>query len=233
MPTPRDFLAFFRGAVAAALLAGLCLAVSACSDDDMSPPPPTATAVPTNTSAPTPTNTATPTATSTPEPTATVTPEHAEILFGSTEPGGGALNTMYDEDHAHLDFDTCLGGEGDDCIGGIAIYSGDDPGYERVDEDMPAESLYTLVDGTTVSLVVVAIDDGMSLRKDGATADAPGETLLLGTIPALDHTHVEYVATVPGGTTDFEKHVTIQLFAAGDTYAPSAEIPLTFKPDHD
>src|SRR5262245_60079471 len=101
MPRSTSLSAFFRRAAIAALLAVVSFGLSACSDGAAPPPAPTATAVPTNTSVPTSTQTAVPTSTSTPTQTVTPPPhEHAEILFGSTEPGGGALNTMYDEDHA-------------------------------------------------------------------------------------------------------------------------------------
>lgn len=229
----RSLDAPIRRLATISLLAMLVLGAAACSNDDSPPPAPTATAtaLPTGTAQSTSTRTADPTATSTPEPTATATVhQHDEVVFGSSANGGGALVTEYDADHEHLDFDTCLGGEGDQCIGGVAIFSGDSPGFERLDESLPDESFYVLVDGTTVSLQIISIDDGLSLRKDGATADAPGETLLLGTIPELDHTHVEYVVTVPGGTVDWQKQVTIILTAAGDTYTASEPRTLTFRP---
>lgn len=231
----RNLTAPIRRLATTGLFLALAFGAAACSDDD-SPPPAataTATALPTHTQQPTATQTSVPTATSTPEPTATATVhQHDEIVFASTEEDGGALATEYDAEHEHLDFDTCLGGEGDECIGGIAVFSGDSPGFERLDESMPDESLYALVDGTTVSLEIVTIDEGFSLRKDGATADAPGETLVLGTVPELDHTHVEYVVAVAGGTEGWEKHVTFILKATGEAYAPSAPRTLGFKEAH-
>jgi len=235
MHTLTKLIATITRGSGAALLVALCVGISACSDDDTPPAPtPTATAQPTSTPTvpPTSTNTPTPTNTAEPTPTATTAHQHDEIEFGSTEPGGGSLNADYNAEHEHLDFDTCLGGDPPDCVGGIAVFSGDAPGYERVDEDMPDDSLYTLVDGTTVSLQIVEIDAGLSLRKDGATADAPGETLLLGTVPELDHTHVEYVVAVPGGTEDWEMKVKVRLRAAGDTYGPSEPVEIVFREAH-
>lgn len=229
----QDQDATVRRLAVTVVLAALALGIAACGGDDGAPPAPTptATAPATNTPEPTATRTPVPTATNTPEPTATATVhQHDEVVFGSSEDGGGALVTQYDADHEHLDFDTCLGGEGAECLGGVAIFSGDSPGFERLDQSLPDESFFVLVDGTTVSLQIVSIDEGLSLRKDADTADAPGETLLLGTVPELDHTHVEYVVTVPGGTVDWEKQVTIILTAAGETYTPSAPRTLRFRP---
>lgn len=226
-----------RPLATAALCLALALGSAACSDDDTPPPAPTATStpLPTNTPQPTSTQTSAPTATSTPEPTATATAtvhQHDEVVFGSSADGGGALVTEYDADHEHLDFDACLGGEGDECIGGVAIFSGDSPGFERLDTSLPDQSFYALADGTTVSLQVVSIDEGLSLRKDGSTADAPGETLLLGTVPELDHTHVEYVVAVAGGTEGWEKQVSFILTATGQAYTPSDPRTLSFKEAH-
>lgn len=213
-----------RGPCLAVLFACLCLTLTACSDDDA--PPPAATA--TSTSTPQPTSTATPTETPTPPPH-----EHDEIVFGSDEPDFGSLVMEFDGDHQHLDFDTCLGGEGDECIGGIAVYSSDSPGYEHTEVDIPTESLFKLEDGTTVTLVIVAIDEGLSLNKDGDVADAPGDALVLGTIPELEHTHVEYVATVPGGTVGWEKNVTVKLVAPDSDYTESLPLTIEFRAEHE
>ena len=204
----------------------LALGLSACSsDDDSSPPAPTqtATSVPTFTATPVP-------------PTATVTPghEHTEIEYGSTEAGSGAMNYHFEGgDHQHAAFDTCLGGSGDDCIGGIALYSSDSPGYDPVEEDEPEDSLYVLDDGTTVGIEIIAIDEGFSLKHGEETADAPGEVLTLGTIPILEHDHVEYIIAVPGGTETFSKNVTLRLIDESGTYADSEPLTLNFRKAHE
>lgn len=213
------------------LSAALLLGVSACSDDDDSAPPaPTAThtstAVPTSTQTPEPpTPTATPTAT---------THQHGEVVYGSEEAGGGALHLHFDgDDHQHADFDACLGGSGENCEGGIALYSSEDPGYEPTEVDEPAESLYVLGDGATIAVEIVSIDEGFSLKRGDEIADAAGESVVLGTTPDLGHEHVEYVIAVPGGTETFSKNVTLRLIDTSETYPPSEPLTLNFRRAHD
>lgn len=57
-------------------------------------------------------------------------PEETEIILGSTRMGGGDLAAQYDFDEPiPLYFDQCLGGSGDDCAGGVEIYSSSNPGF--------------------------------------------------------------------------------------------------------
>lgn len=57
-------------------------------------------------------------------------PDETEILIGSTRMGGGALAAQYHFDEPiPLYFDQCVGGSGDDCTGGVVIYSASNPGF--------------------------------------------------------------------------------------------------------
>ena len=57
-------------------------------------------------------------------------PEETEIVLGSTRMGGGDLAAQYDFDEPiPLYFDQCIGGSGDDCAGGVVIYSSSNPGF--------------------------------------------------------------------------------------------------------
>ena len=57
-------------------------------------------------------------------------PDETEVLIGSTADGGGALAARYDFDAPiPLYFDQCIGGSGDDCAGGVLIYSSPNPGF--------------------------------------------------------------------------------------------------------
>lgn len=57
-------------------------------------------------------------------------PEETEIVIGSTRNGGGDLTVQYDFDEPiPLYFDQCLGGSGDDCAGGVVLYSSPNPGF--------------------------------------------------------------------------------------------------------
>jgi hypothetical protein len=57
-------------------------------------------------------------------------PEETEILLGSNLDGGGQIVARYDfATPIPLFFDQCLGGSGDDCSGGTAVYSATNPGF--------------------------------------------------------------------------------------------------------
>lgn len=57
-------------------------------------------------------------------------PEDSEILLGSSLNGGGQLVAQYDFDTPiPLFFEQCLGGSGDDCAGGVRVYSAINPGF--------------------------------------------------------------------------------------------------------
>jgi hypothetical protein len=159
---------------------------------------------------------------------------HGEVIFGSDEDGGGSIKTEYDApDHLHASFDTCLGGEGDHCEGGIAIYSVADPGFEPLAESDPDHSFWRLADGAEVALEIVAIDEGVSLKLGETTIDQPGQQLLFGTMPDIGHTHVETVIAVPGGTETFSKDVSIRLVDRSEAYGPSEQIDLNYRRAHD
>lgn len=57
-------------------------------------------------------------------------PEETEIFLGSSLNGSGQIVAQFDFDTPiPLFFDQCLGGSGDDCAGGIAVYSATNPGF--------------------------------------------------------------------------------------------------------
>jgi len=57
-------------------------------------------------------------------------PEEVEIVLGSTRDGGGDLAAQFDFDTPiPLYFDQCVGGSGDDCSGGVVLYSSPNPGF--------------------------------------------------------------------------------------------------------
>jgi len=57
-------------------------------------------------------------------------PEETEIFLGSTRVGGGQLAAQYAfGEPIQLFYDQCLGGTGDDCRGGVVLYSAPNPGF--------------------------------------------------------------------------------------------------------
>ena len=57
-------------------------------------------------------------------------PEETEIFLGSTRVGGGQLAAQYAfGEPIQLFYDQCIGGTGDDCQGGVVLYSAPNPGF--------------------------------------------------------------------------------------------------------
>lgn len=122
----------------------------------------------------------------------------------STQPGGGALTIYFDFAHQKIQTAKSF------CASGQCLYSTIDNGFITTTPP-PADGYYSLVDGTNVSLEIVATDPAVSVHVNGvALAPPPAtNTALLGTAPTL-HNHPSWQITVPDGT-------------------PPADYPLSFK----
>ena len=203
----------------------LALAVSSgCGDDDGDTLQPTPTI-----SLPTSTRTVPVTATSTPTATPTMPPEvHSEVLIGSDEVGSGQLKAEYDyADPVHASFTACLGGSGERCEDGIAVYSVVSPGFDSLEEDEPEDSHFKLVDGTTITLTITSIDSGLSFKMGSLVVDEAGESLVLGGAPF--HADIEAQVLVEGGAVREEGwRITFELSASGDSYERSEQYTLIY-----
>jgi hypothetical protein len=167
--------------------------------------------------------TPTPTATASPEPTEEPHPPHSISRVGSTQAGAGKLTI----DAAHTAFvvpEACLGGTGDECEGGTIVYIGTSPGFNDLEVENPAQPIYKLPDGVTVTIELTAVDAGVSLGISGSVLDAPGESALVNTTPEL-HNHPEWTLVAPAGTHPEDMHIAYRLLANG--FEPSDEITLT------
>lgn len=258
-----------------ACAAAALFAFAGCSSDDdggSAAPEPTATA------------TEIPPATATPEPTAAATPtatrehhghEHIEMPIGSTEDGGGELAADFDFDLAvPVFFDTCLGGSGDECSGGVRLYSTSNLGITALGHDHDddydddhehgageqagqirrahsdgesghhdengnhhddenghghGEELFPLEHGTVVSLEVLAIDAGLSMRIEGMMVSTAGQTVELGEAPHF-HTHPETFISLEDGQEESEFQMSFRLTTDAPEYEPSDELTLRFVP---
>lgn len=156
--------------------------------------------------------------------------EHAEFLLASTEEGGGRLTGQFEFDRPiGLFFNTCLGGTGEHCEGGTAVYSSVSPGFEPLEEDDAQQSLYTLADGTEITLEVTAIDEELSLRIEDTVLDDAGDSVVLGETPEI-HADVTSQLALPGGPPSGEYEVSFRLHTTSETYDDSQEFTLSFVP---
>lgn len=163
--------------------------------------------------------------------TPTPAEEHTEVLIGSTHAGGGDLKAEYEFDEpvaAH--FSACLGGAGDECSGGVKVYSVVSPGFDALEEDEPSASHYRLIDGTAITLRVLSIDPGLSIRMGSTTVDSPGAMLTLGS--SLFHADVEaQIAIANGEIREDGWRIAFELASSSGAYERSAAYTLVYKLD--
>ena len=160
---------------------------------------------------------ATPTASPSPTPTEEPGPPHSIMRVGSTEVGSGKLAVNVDPIPTSFVVPTaCLGGTGDDCTGGIVVYSGTSPGFNDL-RDTDAMPPFRLPDGIEVRIELTAVDADASLGISGVTIDAPGESALVNTTGEL-HNHPMWQMVAPGGGPHPEaKEISFRLHANGFT----------------
>lgn len=84
-------------------------------------------------------------------------------------------------------------------ISGTTYYTGVFPSFEWPTESVPEERLYTLPDGLEINLEIVEIDPGASLRLGAIVLDQSGDEVVLGTVAAGEHVHVQWQLTLPAG----------------------------------
>jgi hypothetical protein len=136
----------------------------------------------------------------------------------STADGGGALTIQYDFTQASQTGSPF-------CFGSSCISSTPDPGFMAPIDAVPESGYYRLVDGTTVSVVVVDADPGLSMNINGQKLYQPGDTAVLGTMPTI-HVHPSWQVVVPEGQFgDF--HLSYQLTTDSPTYTESVPWTVT------
>ncbi|HVM96781.1 MAG TPA: hypothetical protein VMT89_10345 [Candidatus Acidoferrales bacterium] len=192
-------------------VAALSLVVAACGDDDNSGSVP-----------------ARPTSTPTVSATPTATPLPNENLFGSSQAAGGSLAVIV-RPQVQAFLSTCLGGTGDNCTGGTAIWVGTEPGFEEVEEDIPSLSLFALPDGVPITLEIVAIDPAISLQFDDVTLNAAGQTISIGTTPGI-HQDLEWHLQLPGGDMTATHSVTFKLTTTSSSFSGSSQYTIPVVP---
>lgn len=108
----------------------------------------------------------------------------------STADGGGALTVYWDYTKVVQTFFRL-------CAGGSCFFSNNDPGFMAPPtEAAPAPGLYRLVDGTDVTIEIIAIDDGLSMQVNDKNIIQAPDMKLLGTMPSI-HVHPIWKINVP------------------------------------
>ena len=138
--------------------------------------------------------------------------QEVELSIYSTADGSGALvvdGTLESRVTPRLPF----------CPGGICPYSSINPGFITPTLDRPAEGLFALAPGTSVSFVAVAIDDAASVKIGSTVVDVAAESAPLGAASGL-HVHPEWQVQAPEGVVGAYP-VTFKLTTTASAYSES------------
>ena len=137
------------------------------------------------------------------------------IFVGATADGGGALALKNS-------FAQPIVVEESANVGDFVLYTAEDPAFEPPEE--AGDGLFFLADGTTVSVEITAVADAdtVAIKLGGVELDAVGDTVVLGTAPAL-HQHPEWQLTLPTGATgcqpiSFRLTTTSGAYTSSETY---------------
>lgn len=84
---------------------------------------------------------------------------HQDLLIGSDLPGSGNLVLDYAFDERPVVRVSDSGAP-------VGLFTATDPGFDQVEEDEPAESVFTIPAGKEISLEVLAIDEIAALKMD-------------------------------------------------------------------
>src|SRR5262249_52373445 len=112
---------------------------------------------------------------------------HEHMPIASTEAGGGALLLVYDFSRLSVVEPAPTG-----------QITGNDPGFNALLADDPANGHYRLKDGTKVNVVLVARDPAATMAVNAKVLENPGDKTAIGTMPYL-HVDVAWTLTPPPG----------------------------------
>lgn len=152
-------------------------------------------------------------------------PPHTLLRIGSTALAGGKLAPS-EVPVAFVEAAACLGGSGDDCDGGVVLYSGSSPGFNDLDADDPVQPLYVLPEGIDVFVEITAIDPGASLLISGELLDEAGEMAFVNESGHL-HNHPAWQMSAAAGEHPEDKEIRLRLHADG--FDPSDEITVVVR----
>jgi hypothetical protein len=118
-----------------------------------------------------------------------------DLAVASTVAHGGNLTLAFD-------FDTVVRTNFDPDLTallppGESAYSNDEPGFDALDADVPAESLFVVDDGTEITVEITAIDEGkVQLFLNATTLAHVGDSVVVGAQGTDGHLYPpEYDAT--------------------------------------
>lgn len=155
---------------------------------------------------------------------------HGDIEIASTEPDGGDLAVEFDFDEVvEVPFSQCFGGTGEDCDGGVLLFSTEEPGFGLLELSEPDESLYALPDDVEIEIEVTGADPEASLFVEGETLQDSGDRASLGITPDL-HAHGSWQIAIAAGEDPAEAYEIRFRLLATDGFGDSAEYVVRLAP---
>lgn len=145
---------------------------------------------------------------------------HADILLFSTASRGGELTVAYD-------FSAPIELSENICVAGRCLYSNTNPGFNVAASDRPAEGLFLLRDRTQVSIEIVGLDAGVSVKVGSTVLSTAGAKAVIGTAPDV-HVHPAWQVAVPP-TQRGEFTVRFRLTTNSRFYDPSQVFTLVMR----
>jgi uncharacterized repeat protein (TIGR04052 family) len=157
---------------------------------------------------------------------------HLEIGVAANAPNGGKLFPHEDFDITQpfpVPFNECFGGTGTQCDGGMQLFTTVNPGFVAVTEAEPEESSYPLADGTPVTLVLTAVDSGLTFTVNDTMLGKAGDSVSLGQSP-ITHADVSVQLLLPSGSAGGTFSATFQFTTTSGQYQNSDPFTIKYSP---
>jgi len=148
--------------------------------------------------------------------------EPLEILFGSSELGGGRLVTDFD---FGVPVPVVFNME----IGGFSIYSATEPGFVPFGPRQVVSSPFGVPDGTTIGMRITEIDPEVQVVFSNGLLSQPGDEVVIGDAPF--DIHPTWQLSFPPDAVLQPRFVSFVLTTTSPDYEESEEYTLTILVD--
>lgn len=142
-----------------------------------------------------------------------------DLVVGSSQPEDGALSLFFDfAEQVPLTRSATLGP--------LVLYSNIDPAFDGLTVDDPDVPLYVLASEIPLTVELVSIDEGATVRFDDTVLSAPGDVAEFAMGPG-GHFHPEWRVTAPEGSLPEPHRVSFRVGDASGRYGSSTTYTLT------
>lgn len=142
-----------------------------------------------------------------------------DVFLGADSSEGGALGLDYD-------FSAAVAAPLSVSANGSNLFVAVDPGFNPITADEPG--FFAVADGTEVTIVVTAVDPGVSMKLNGSLLAAAGDAAVLGVVPDT-HVHPEWQVMLAEDAALEQRTITFKA-TAPPPYTDSPEYTLILAP---